>query len=454
MIVLLVCLGAALPAGAAMTTEQRLRALEELVRQQQQEIKQLRRELGERKSVGTAPAAEAAPPAEPTKTAEKPADKEKEKKTAALPEWVNKFTPFGDIRIRQEGFYNQPRPEGGGDNPIHARNRTRFRWRVGLKYAYSEELGATIRLASGNPDDPISTNETLEGNFTRKNVNLDWAYLTVAPGKSFGIRPGLLTINAGKFPNPMFRVSEMVFDEDLSPEGFNETVQLLGEPCGPLDQIKLHAQQWTFEEMGSEEDGWMFGGQVNPIGHIGDVQLEGGVGQYWWLNPNSIATSANSNDALVTSNLFFFDDDGEITAFESGFNTTNLTLSATIPNAAGSSMPLRFFADYVYNWQAVNNDANGVLGGVRLGSPKEAGDWAAGLLYEYLQQEATIGMFSWSDFGNGGTNQQGPVVHLDYQLFKPLTLTARSYFTKFIDPPSGIDNRMQVRLQLDAQLRF
>ena len=49
------------------------------------------------------------------------------------------------------------------------------------------------------------------------------------------LRPylGVFTINAGKFPNPMFRVGEMVFDEDLSPEGLNQTVQLLGQPCGP-----------------------------------------------------------------------------------------------------------------------------------------------------------------------------------------------------------------------------
>jgi len=98
--------------------------------------------------------------------------------------------------------------------------------------------------------------------------------------------------------------------------------------------------------------------------------------------------------------------------------------------------------------------SHGFQTGVRLGNPKEAGDWAASLLYEYIERDATLSAFSWSDFGTGGTNQEGPVLALDYQLFKPLTLTARSYFTKFIDPAPDINNRMQVRLQLDAQLRF
>src|SRR5258706_2372873 len=237
------------PAGAAMSTEERLRALENLVHQQQDEIKQLRGELKQQKAIGGATQQQAERAEEQAKATDK-------KATASLPEWVSKFTPFGDIRIRHEGFYNQPRPTAGG-TVLHARNRERFRWRLGVKYAYSDELAATIRLASGNPDDPISTNETLDGSFSRKNVNLDWAFLTVAPGKSFGMRPGLLTINAGKFPNPMFRLDEMVFDDDLSPEGFNETIQLLESPIGALDHVKLHAQQWTFKEVANAQDGWM-----------------------------------------------------------------------------------------------------------------------------------------------------------------------------------------------------
>ena len=439
--------------AAGASTEARLQALEELVRQQQAEIKELRGELKQQRAIGGATQQQAERAEEQAKTTEK-------KATASLPDWIHKFTPFGDLRLREEGFYNQPTPKDGGQKVV-ARNRTRYRWRLGLKYAYSDEVAATLRIASGNPDDPISTNETLDGSFSRKHVNLDWAYLTVTPGKSFGIRPGLLTINAGKFPNPMFRVGEMVFDDDLSPEGFNETFALLDKPWGPLDQLKIHAQQWTFREVKDAQDGWMFGGQVNPTAHVGDVLLEGGLGQYWWLNPDLIAQAANTNSAikdtigqhrLVTG----VDASGKptILGFESGFNETNLTLAATIPNAAGT-MPLKLFGDYVYNWDAATSEAHGAMGGVKLGNPKEAGDWASLLYYEYLEREATLGAFSFSDIGSsGGTNVQGPAVGLDYQLFKPLTLSARAYFTKYIDAPTDINNRMQVRLQLDAMLKF
>src|SRR5262245_37634325 len=321
---ILAMLGAAVPARA-ISTEERLRQLETLLDQQQREIEQLKGELKRQKAIGSATQQQAERAEEQAKTTEK-------KATAALPEWVNKFTPFGDIRIRQEGFYDQQRTKGSSGPD--AQNRTRYRWRVGLKYVYSDELSMTGRLPIGNPNDPSSTNQTFGTEWTPKNINLDWAYLTVAPGKTFGIRPGLITTNSGKFPNPMFKVGEMVFDDDLSPEGFNQTIAVLDKPVGALDQLKLHLEQWNFQEVANGHDGWMFGGQINPTAHVGDVLLEGGVAQYYWLHPDLIAQASNTNSTLVLSNLVNTVTEGDettITGFQSGFNQTNVTLAATIP---------------------------------------------------------------------------------------------------------------------------
>jgi hypothetical protein len=467
------------PVCAAMTTEERLRALENLVHQQQEEIKQLRGELKQQNAIGNATQQQAERAEEQAKATEK-------KATASLPDWVNHFTPFGDIRYRHEGFYDQPTPTNtkGAGPAVIARNRERIRLRAGLKYTYSDELSVTTRLATGNPNDPISSNQTLTGNFTPKNVNLDWAFVTLTPGKTFGIRPGIFSMTAGKFPDPIFRVDEELFDDDLSPEGVSEVVQLLDRPHGPLDQVKIFGEQWTFNEVSNAQDSWMFGGQVNPTFHFGNWLLEAGLGQFWWLNPDSIAvaTSKNStsftssgapvanssfNSSLVNTNLVTTKtiqpptptggkkpaSFTSITGFQSGFNDSDIVVQATLPNIAGT-MPLKIFGDYAYNWEAVNDDAHGLTGGVRLGQPKVAGDWAAQLAYEYLMQEAALSTFTYSDFGNGGTNQYGPILQLDYQLLDPLTLTARGIFTKYINDPPNTNNRMQVRLQLDAMVRF
>jgi len=142
-----------------------------------------------------------------------------------------------------------------------------------------------------------------------------------------------------------------------------------------------------------------------------------------------------------------------ITGFQSGFNQSNATLSATIPNVV-AAQPLRFFADYVYNWDAVNDDASGWQSGLRLGQTKVQGDWSLYGFYEHIEQEAAISAFTYSDFGLGGTNVEGPVVGAEYQLLNPLTVSVRSHFTNFINRPSGMTNPTLTRLQLDALVKF
>ena len=426
-------------------TERRLRLLEEQLRKTQAEIQQLRDQLQQQRAIGQATQKQVEQTAEESKTAAAEA-----KKGLELPDWVKKTTLFGDVRLRHEGFYHQPHKSG---QDVTARNRERVRARVGLKVAFSDELSATVRVASGDPNNPVSTNETLTGNFTRKHVNLDWAFLTLAPGASFGIRPGAVSITGGKFPNPIFRVGQLIFDDDLSPEGASQTLSLLDKPRGGLDQVKVHALEWTYNEVSNAQDGWMFGGQVNPSGHVGNVQVEAGIGQYWWLNPDQIAQALNTNTSLTNTNLVTKNSAGSITGYQGAFNQSNATLSVTLPNVIGTQ-PVQAFADYVYNWQAAIDDAHGVMGGLKLGQTKVRGDWALSGYYEYIGQEAAISSFTYDDFGNGGTNLEGSVIQLDYQLLNPLTISARSTFTNFINRPSGMTNPTLSRVQLDAVVKF
>ena len=473
---LLLALGPSAQAFAESAAEQRLRVLEETLKKTQEEVHELHRQLDQQKAASQETQKKVDEALTSARTASADA-----KKAVSLPDWLSRTTVFGDVRYRHEGFYNQPHAQKA---VVTARNRERVRARLGVRFAYSDELSATIRGASGNPNDPISTNETLTSDFTRKNFNLDWAYLTFAPGQSFGIRPGAAAFSAGKFPLPMFRVGELVFDEDVSPEGLSQTFQLLGQPLGPLDQVKLHGLEWTFAEIANQQDGWMFGGQVNPSLHFGGVQLEAGLAQYWWLNPDLIAQAlsrnttaftasgaavANSsfNSSLVNTNLLVTKSiqpptttPGRkpaaftaITGYKSGFNQSNFTLAATVPNVV-LAQPLRAWLDYVYNWDAATDDAHGWQSGLRLGQTKTKGDWSLYGFYEHLGQEATISAFTSSEFGTQGTNLEGPAVGIDYQLLNPLTISARSYFTNFINRPAGTTNPTLTRFQLDALVRF
>jgi putative porin len=478
-------LGLTTIAHAETDQERRLRQLEQQLQRTMDQMKQLQNEVAQQKAITRASE-------EQLQHAADTADLAKAK-TSKIPEWLSSFTPFGDVRIRTEGFYHQPHLK---DQVVTGNTRERVRARFGIRANYSDEVGATVRIATGNINDPISTNQTESGNFTPFSVNLDWAYLTVAPGKTFDMRPGWLTVNAGKFPNTMFRVGELVFDEDLAPEGFSETFSILDKPIGDpsrtsLDLLKLHLNEWTFSQINNKADGWMFGGQINPSMHIGPLQLDAGLGQYWWLNPDQIAqatsrnttsftasgapvANGNFNSTLVNTNQIVLkkiqpptQKGGKqpaafaaTTGFLSDFNQTNLALQGTIPNVV-RAQPLRFFLDFVNNWGA-ESKGFGWQGGVQLGQTKVQGDWATYALYEYLEQDAVISAFSWSDFGVGGTNQKGPVVGLNYQLLNPLTVSAKAYFTNFIDQPwtasqgtsRWVNNPTQTRFQLDAVVKF
>ncbi len=463
-------------ARAETPQERRLRRLEEQLKAAQDEIKDLRSQMQQKRAIGQATQRQAEQADESAKTAAAAAAKG----PVDFPDWVKRTTVFGDVRYRHEGFYHQPHAVGA---VVTARNRERVRARLGVRVAFSDELSATIRGASGNINDPISTNETLSGNFNRKNFNLDWAYLTFTPGKSFNLRPGVASFSFGKFPNPIFRVGEMVFDDDLSFEGASQTFQLLDKPIGALDQIKVHALETVLNEVSNKEDAWMFGGQINPSFHLGNVQFEAGVGQYWWLNSDQIAQSlsrnttsftaagapvanGNFNSSLANTNLLDTVTiqppavNGKLPAsfqsivgYQSGFNQTNLNLGVTFPNVVGTQ-PVRLFADYVYNWLAATDDAHGWQAGARLGQTKVRNDWSLYGFYEHIGQEAAISAFTYSDFGLGGTNVEGPVVGVDYQLLNPLTLSMRSHFTNFINRPAGMTNPTLTRLQLDALVKF
>ena len=443
-----VLLPVAVSGGAESPTEKRLRELEETLRKTQEEVQELRHQLDQQKAIGQATKKQVEQTAEETKVATAEA-----KKAIELPDWLKRTTIFGDVRFRHEGSYHQPRQNGAD---VTARNRERVRARLGVMVAFSDELSATIRGASGDPNNPVSTNETLTGDFTRKHFNLDWAFLTFTPGQSFGIRPGIASFTAGKFPNPIFTVGQLVFDDDLAPEGASETFALLSQPMGGLDQVKVHALQWTFNEVSNNQDGWMFGGQVNPSMHFGNLQLEAGLGQYWWLNADQIAQSLNTNSSLTNTNLLTTQTVGgktTITGYQGAFNQSNATVAATWPNLVGTQ-PLRAFADYVYNWQAATDDSHGVMAGLTLGQTKTRGDWSVTGWWEHIGQEAAISSFTYDDFGTGGTNLEGPVAEINYQLLNPLTVTVRSHFTNFINRPAGTTNPTLTRLQLDAQVKF
>lgn len=221
-------------------------------------------------------------------------------------DWLNRFTLFGDIRVRQEGFYQ---------DSVAARNRQRLRLRFGARVQVSDELEGSFRLVSGDPNEIIANNQTLTDVFTRKPINIDNAYITIRPGKTLGLSKPFFSIMGGKFSVPFFRPravmgSELLFDEDLSPEGLNEEITVLEGPEGAVVRsIKLTAGQWAVKEFAAERDAFMVGEQVQvALAPTPKTQLTFAAADYYFLHSDAIAQERNRNSQLSLTNSVVLQD--------------------------------------------------------------------------------------------------------------------------------------------------
>jgi Putative porin len=390
---------------------------------------------------------------------------------AKLPKWLDMVTPFGDVRIRAEGFYAQD---------LNARTRERLRARIGLNINPSDEIGATIRIASGNPDDPISTNQSFERTFSKKSLNLDLAYLTLRPGKTFGLEPGWGSISGGKMPVPAYRTSELIFDDDLSPEGAAETLNLVEHREGLFRGLKLNGFQWVVDEFSSAGDPWMIGGQI-----VGDLAIDDGpkitvaFADYSYQDMDKVArkflekSSSSFNSQLANSNALTRDADGKILGFDSNFNIVNFGGEVNLPNLF-KTYSAGIFGEVAHN-TAADDRGTGFALGAGFGNSghdwyhnglKSPGDWAVSYTYTRIGQDAVPAIFSYSDIDyvtssgtqKGSTNVQASIVRFDYVLLPNFQLTAKAHFINALDRSASTahldGNATLLRTQLDAVLKF
>lgn len=409
------------------------------------------------------------------------------KKQTKLPDWVDRVSLFGDIRFRHEGFYNDG--DVKPNNPT--RNRERIRARLGLGINYSDELSGKLRIVTGDAGDPISTNQTLSELFTRKPINLDWAFITVSPWQTFGLdtltgsKTPMFSLTAGKQPMPVFVPggSELVFDGDLSPEGVSESITLWNRPGGFVRNFKITGMQWAIKEISTKSatqifnaaDAWMFGGQAQlQLAPTDNSKLTLAISDYGFQRLDVLARERNTNGSLlITNNVRRFNGSvaggapvspsscvspftaaGCIAGFLGGFNVMNAGAQLDLPTPM-KNFPLSFFFDYARNTEAATNDKNGFWLGFRVGQTRSKGDLRFTYAWAYTQTDAVPSVFSYSDFGrSGGTNVRGHIISLDYVLLPHLTLTAKNHFINFIDTPVGFHNPTLSRLQLDMVLSW
>lgn len=357
----------------------------------------------------------------------------------------------GDLRLRQEDF----RKRGAGTTD---RNRNRLRLRFGAEMQLPENVAAIFRLASGTGEQ-VSTNQTYSNMGSQKSIFIDQAYARWTPA----FEGGSAYLASGKMQNMLWRVysSDIVWDDDLNPEGFSEGGEWLF-PSANLTVFANALQMAAHEASNTGKDPWLFSQQLGAETRLPlDSRLRAAAAYHKWSDENKMGLGQT-----VTQ------DGNQRTAGGLHLDRYGVgELTGQLSTRLGQT-PLAFQGTFIRNFRhrgdigtgAANGCAagqvcpparDGYQYGAILGAAKAKGTWEAACFRKYAQTNATNADLSDSDFGDGGLNRQGHIFWAAYAPQDWLQLKAKYFVTDTLDRSfTSPGDKAINRLQLDLNVRF
>lgn len=324
----------------------------------------------------------------------------------ALPEWMNKVSLGGDFRFR----LNQE-----NNNSVQDTSEV-IRVRLGLNAKVNESLTANFRFASAAGTNTItSSNQDLTGFNSKKPY---WIDIASIDWKAFDGA----TLTLGKAVNPFFTAgkNEMVWDADLTLEGVNAKYQ---QEFGAFRPFAAIAYTVINEVSGTtnQADVTLLGAQIGTgfKSDIAGATLAASLYNYNNLQGTPVTaipttgTPSSKGNTLDASSAFAYE-----------YRLTNVELELTT-DAVG--IPLTAYGAWVRNSEP-SDLKDGWLGGARIGKLKELYSWALDYNYRDLQKDATVGVFTDSDFAGGGTDVRGHKVAFQFVPLDGTTLSATAFF--------------------------
>lgn len=311
----------------------------------------------------------------------------------AAPNWVSNVRLSADFRMRSESDlfskdnandifdYGAINATSGGFDFIKNNNniplintrqdrinRLRLRARIGAEYDISKFAMIGVRLATGDDNSPISTNQILGGGLAKRSIWLDQGYLKLTP-------TGWASASFGRFSNP-FVSTDLVFDRDVNfdgvvveasatpmlPEGM--TLALRGGAF-PLDfgsadyptikqNKRKYAEKWLFA--GQIEGGYEFGSGIEFHAAAAYYNFKNVQGQLSepceTFNGSQISTGFNDPVECTT--------DGTRAFFPRKGNTLFFIRQLAIPpsDTSGSPASNRQYLGLVYRYSLLDLNAS------------------------------------------------------------------------------------------------
>ena len=453
-----------------------------------------------------------------------------------FPDWVSHIKVTGDVRFRDEGHFfdknnelayvdvnsiNNGNPYNVGANnnvlpPIlnssADRNFLKIRARFGVQADLGDGFSATIRIASGDSNTPVSTNQTLGGYFEKGSIWLNLANIKYEPIAGDAII-------FGRMDNPFVK-TPLVWADEVNLDGiaakagydfFRHSLNIHGVAGAfPLNYIpdNFPANATSDQKVGMGGNKWLFAGQLGANYTFRRLALSFDAAYYRYANVQGDLSPACSNEAAYCltdasrplfmqkgNTLFTIRDltypdptnlsEPQYYGIASKFRILDLIGNADL--AATDSFHVILTGDYAnnlaYNAKAIqalpivnNNETCSVTvpsgdtcasaGGtqifkdghtawsaaITIGSPAIANrwDWNTSFTYKRLAPDSVLDAFNDPDFHLGGTNARGWIVGGNLGLAHNTWLTARWLSSDaFSGPAFSVDV-----FQLDLNTKF
>ena len=270
----------------------------------------------------------------------------------------------------------------------HPATASRLRLRLRLDTELNDDTHFQLRVTSGDPGTPVSTNQTFKDFYLPKPFALDRAFVTYNPGAA-----SALTLGAGKFGFPVAR-TQMVWDDDLNWEG---GYQQVAWQAGPNVAIRLVAVETAITEVSAGADAFMAAGYGQLSLQLGAHALEFSVADYGFGRVDQVAIgSATGPLKSINTNRVERDATGNVTGFASDFNLVDVIGQVTLATAR-PDYPLRLLVDWVTNTRAAGDAETGIWVEAEYGRAARPTTYAVGYTFARLEQDAVLSPFVFSD---------------------------------------------------------
>jgi len=417
---------------------------------------------------------------------------------SSAPGFGPKFRVSGDIRVRYEGDFFPAGNDNTGAFPIfnsintgapfdtagtvfspqqnvdQNRERFRIRARIGAEVDMGEGYTVGLRVGTGQDNSPVTENQSLGianngqgGDFSKYSIWLDRAFIKYETG---GLPTKNLAISLGRFDNPFFDPTTIIWASDLGFDG--AAIQAKYEVAKGITPFfnggafPVFNTDFNFATNNpskfKSEDKWLYGTQLGTaITVTKDVKAKVSAAYYYYQNiegklsdPFTPLTSSDQGNTDDTRPSFAQNGNtymalrNIVPTADNNFGTINqwqyfglaskfheLAFNGRLDYNRFEPVQVSLYGQWVKNLAldssqvgsiAVNNrganSASGAIGnwaggdtawivGLKVGKSvmEKAGDWNVGVNYRYVESDSVVDGFTDADFGAPlyGTNLKG-----------------------------------------------